>query len=164
MTDGPESRQVPLKSLLCQLDQFTRWSPAVSKPVEEDVHACFEGSWEQSWFCWLWRENSKYFLKFYLFTPPGGANYPLFPHQDVVPLIDPCSGFVSPAADAEQQPSVGRATESLVDYGDRKPHQCPHHRGESPPCLPTGDLLEETSQERRWKSRVWLRGKANYFF
>ncbi|TRZ16137.1 hypothetical protein HGM15179_010971, partial [Zosterops borbonicus] len=78
-------------------------------------YACYEG------------ENSNYFLKFYLITPPEGANDPLFPHQDVVPLIDPCSGVVSPAAGAEQQPSVGRTIESLADYSDRKPHQCPHH-------------------------------------
>lgn len=37
---------------------------------------------------------------------------PLFPHQDVVPLIDPCSSFVSPAAGAEQQSSVGRVIEA----------------------------------------------------
>ncbi|KAM7071288.1 LOW QUALITY PROTEIN: protein SPMIP7 [Acridotheres tristis] len=74
-------------------------------------------------------ENSNYFPKFYLFTPPVEVNYPLFPHQGVVPLIDPCSGFVSPAAGAEQQSSVGRAIESLADYSDRKPHHTPNIPG-----------------------------------
>lgn len=133
-SDGPESQASALKSLQlpCQLNQFTRWSPKVSMSVEEDVYACYEGSWEQSRFCQLWRENSNYFLKFYLFTLPVGSNDPSFPHQDVVPSIDPCSAFVSPAAGAEQQPSVGRAIESPADFSNRKSHQCPHHRWESP--------------------------------
>ncbi|KAM4906276.1 LOW QUALITY PROTEIN: protein SPMIP7 [Sylvia borin] len=73
-------------------------------------------------------ENSNYFLKFYLFTLPVGTNDPLFPHLHVVPLIDLCPGFVNPAAGAEQQPSVGRAIESMADCSNKKPHQCPHQR------------------------------------
>lgn len=108
--------------------------------VEGSVYVCYEGSWEQSQFCHLWRENSTFFFKFYLFTPPVGANYPLFPHQDVVPLIGPSSRFVSPAACAEQQSSVGRAVKSLADHSNREPLQCPQHRWESPawPQRPPG--------------------------
>lgn len=74
-----KGRKVPLGSpqLPCQLNQLTRWSPRVSKSVEGDVCVCYEGSWEQSQFYHLWRENSSYFLKCYLFTPPVGANYKL---------------------------------------------------------------------------------------
>ncbi|NXP18081.1 SPT48 protein, partial [Scytalopus superciliaris] len=89
-------------------------------------------------------EYSNSFLKFYLLTPPVGVNYPLIPHQIVVPLVGSCLGFVSPTADAEQQPSVGRTIECLVDYSDTSG---PHPRRESP-----ARPQEETSPDRQWKS------------
>lgn len=119
-------------------------------------------------------KTSNSFLKFNPFTPPAGPNYPLFPHRDDVPLADPCSGFVSPGADADLQPNVGRAIESLVDYSDVKPHQripITEKRGQTAHRRQM-ILLEETSQNGRWNSRAVsaasvrarLRGKANYYF
>lgn len=137
------------------------------------MHACCERSWEQTWLCQLWR-NGNSFLKFNPFTSLVEPNYPLFPHRDDVPLVDPCSGFVSPGADADLQPNVGRAVESLVYYSDWKPHQQVPITGKrgQPPHRRQMILLEETSQDRRWNSRAvsaasvraQLRGKANYSF
>ncbi|XP_054049147.1 spermatogenesis-associated protein 48 [Rissa tridactyla] len=101
-------------------------------------------------------KTSNSFLKFNPFTPPVGPNYPLFPHRDDVPLADPCSGFVSPGADADLQPNVGRAIESLVDYSDVKPHQripITEKRGQTAHRRQM-ILLEETSQNGRWNSRA----------
>uniref|UniRef100_A0A663MV53 Uncharacterized protein n=1 Tax=Athene cunicularia TaxID=194338 RepID=A0A663MV53_ATHCN len=78
-------------------------------------------------------------LKLNPFTPPVGLNYPLFPHQDDGPLVDPCSGFMSPGVGADLQRNVGRPIESLVEYSD-----VPSHRKEGP----------KTSQDRRWKTRA----------
>lgn len=125
--------------------------------VEGSVYVCYEGSWEQSQFCHLWRENSTYFFKFYLFTPPVGANYPLFPHQDVVPLIGPCSVLwvqqhvlnSSPVLEEQSNPWQTTAIGNIPSVPSTGERAQPDHR----------DLLEETSQDRRGKSRVWLRGK-----
>lgn len=128
--------------------------------VEGSVYVCYEGSWEQSQFCHLWRENSTYFFKFYLFTPPVGANYPLFPHQDIVPLIGPSSRFVSPAACAEQQSSVGRAVKSLADHSNREHPQCPQQVRE--PSLTT-----ETSWRKPARTEGGSPGydsEVNWFF
>ncbi|KAM6349633.1 protein SPMIP7 [Podargus strigoides] len=118
--------------------------PVVKGPENRHDFASFE------------EKNSISFLKFSPFTPAGDPNYPLFPHRIDVPLVDHCSGFVSPGADAALKPSVGRAIQSLGDCSDVKPHQrIPitekggqiAHRRET-------ILLEETSQNRRWNSRA----------
>ncbi|NXY70937.1 SPT48 protein, partial [Glareola pratincola] len=101
-------------------------------------------------------KTSNSFLKFNPFTPPVGPNYPLFPHRGDVPLEDPCSGFMSPGADADLQPNIGRAIESLVDYSDVKPHQripITEKRGQTDHRRQM-ILLEETNQNRRWNSRA----------
>ncbi|NXA40452.1 SPT48 protein, partial [Eudromia elegans] len=101
-------------------------------------------------------KDSESFLKFNPYTCAGEPNYPLFPHRDDVSLVDPCSGFVSPGADAELQPYVGRAIESLVDYSDVKPHQRVPASGERGQAAHRRRLilLEETSRDRRWNSRA----------
>nr|XP_009680203.1 PREDICTED: uncharacterized protein C7orf72 homolog [Struthio camelus australis] len=101
-------------------------------------------------------KDSNSFLKFNPYTAAGEVNYPLFPHRDDVPLVDPCSGFVSPGADADLQPNTGRAIESLVDYSDVKPHQrvpISEKRGQTAHRRQM-ILLEESSQDRRWNSRA----------
>ncbi|XP_030300526.1 spermatogenesis-associated protein 48 [Calypte anna] len=87
---------------------------------------------------------------------PVWPNCPLFPHRIDVPLVDPCSGFVSAGADAALQPNVGRAIESLVDYSDVKPHQRVPITGKRGPKAHRKQmiLLEETNQNRRWNSRA----------
>ncbi|KAM6375908.1 protein SPMIP7 [Alca torda] len=118
--------------------------PVVRGPENRHDFASFE------------EKNSNSFLKFNPFTPPVGPNYPLFPHRDDVPLADPCSGFVSPGADADLQPNIGRAIESLVDYSDVKPHQripITEKRGQTAHRRQM-ILLEETNQNRRWNSRA----------
>ncbi|KAM6210914.1 LOW QUALITY PROTEIN: protein SPMIP7 [Sarcoramphus papa] len=116
--------------------------PVVRGPESRHTFSSFE------------EKNSNSFLKFNPFTPPVGPNYPLFPHWDNVPLVDPCSGFVSPGADG-LQPNVGRAIESLVDYSDVKPHQQVPITGKrgQPAHRRQMILLEETS-DRRWNSRA----------
>eukprot|EP00076_Gallus_gallus_P007110 XP_003640831.1 spermatogenesis-associated protein 48 [Gallus gallus] len=101
-------------------------------------------------------KDSNSFLKFHPDTPPFGPNYPLFPHRDDVPLVDPCSGFVSVGGDAELQPGVGKVIESLVDYSDVKPHQRVPTAGKGVRTAHRRHmiLLEETSQDRRWNSRA----------
>ncbi|KGL92277.1 Uncharacterized protein C7orf72, partial [Charadrius vociferus] len=118
--------------------------PVVRGPENRHGFASFE------------EKNSNSFLKFNPFTPPVGPDYPLFPHRDDVPLVDPCSGFVSPGADADLQPNVGRAIESLVDYSDVKPHQQIPVTGKRGQTAHRRQmiLLEETSQNRRWNSRA----------
>ncbi|KFQ64908.1 Uncharacterized protein C7orf72, partial [Phaethon lepturus] len=118
--------------------------PVVRCPENRHSFASFE------------EKNSNSFLKFNPFTPPVGPNYPLFPHRDDVPLVDPCSGFVSSGADADLQPNVGRTIESLVDYSDVKPHQripITGQKGQTAHRRPM-ILLEEISQNRRWNSRA----------
>ncbi|KFV58845.1 Uncharacterized protein C7orf72 [Tyto alba] len=116
--------------------------PVVRGPENRHVFASFE------------EKTSNYFLKLNPFTSPVGPNYPLFPHWDVVPLVDPCSGFVSPGADADLQPNVGRTMESPVDYSDVKPHQQVHITGKrgQPAHRRQMILLEKTNQDTRWNS------------
>ncbi|NXU23107.1 SPT48 protein, partial [Thalassarche chlororhynchos] len=118
--------------------------PVVRGPENRHGFASFE------------EKNSNSSLKFNPFTSPVELNYPLFPHRDDVPLVDPCSGFVSPGEDAYLQPNVGRAIESLVDYSDWKPHQRVPITGKrgQPAHRRQMILLEETSQDRRWNSRA----------
>ncbi|KAK4826035.1 hypothetical protein QYF61_003934 [Mycteria americana] len=136
--------------------------PVVRGPENRHGFASFE------------EKNSNSFLKFNPVISPVEPNYPLFPHRDDVPLVDPCLGFVSPGAGADLQPNVGRAIESLVDYSDWKPHQWVPITGKrgQPAHRRQMTLLEETSQDRRRNSRAvsaasvrgQLRGKANYYF
>ncbi|NWX88944.1 SPT48 protein, partial [Nothoprocta pentlandii] len=118
--------------------------PFVRGPEDRHDYASFE------------EKDSKSFLKFNPYTCAGEPNYPLFPHRDDVSLVDPCSGFVSPGADAELQPCVGRPIESLVDYSDVKPQQrVPVSGGRGQAAHRRRlILLEETSQDRRWNSRA----------
>uniref|UniRef100_A0A674IHD7 Uncharacterized protein n=1 Tax=Terrapene triunguis TaxID=2587831 RepID=A0A674IHD7_9SAUR len=119
-------------------------------------------------------KDSNSFLKFNPYSPPVGPDYPLFPHRDNVPLADPCSGFMSPGADADLQPCCGRTIESLVDYSDVKPHQRVPLPEKTAQTTHTRHvvLLEEVSQDRRWNSRAVsdasirarLGGKANYYY
>ncbi|NXG37665.1 SPT48 protein, partial [Dromaius novaehollandiae] len=113
------------------------------------------GSEDRHDFASFEEKDSNSFLKFHLYTSPGELNYPLFPHRDYVSLVDPCSGFVSPGADAELQPNIGRAIESLVDYSDVKPHQRVPISGKRGQTAHRRQmiLLEEISQDRRWNSR-----------
>ncbi|XP_051466223.1 spermatogenesis-associated protein 48 [Apus apus] len=101
------------------------------------------------------KKNSNSYFHFSQFPIPGWPNCPLFPHRIDVPLVDPCSGFVSPGADADLQPNVGRVIESLVDYSDVKPHQRIPIGGQSGQTAHKRHmiLLQETSQNRRWNSR-----------
>ncbi|XP_021243984.1 uncharacterized protein C7orf72 homolog isoform X2 [Numida meleagris] len=132
-----------------QHQQYQNWlkktcMPFVRGPENRHDFASFE------------EKDSNSFLKFHPDTPPFGPNYPLFPHRDDVPLVDPCSGFVSAGGDAELQPGVGKAIESLVDYSDVKPHQRVPTVGKGARTTHRRHmiLLEETSQDRRWNSRA----------
>ncbi|OXB60561.1 hypothetical protein ASZ78_017007 [Callipepla squamata] len=93
-------------------------------------------------------KDSNSFHKFHADTPPYEPNYPLVPHQDDVPLVDLCSGFVSAGRDPE--PGIGKANESVVDYNDVKPHQRVPTAGKGVQTAYGRHviLLEETSQDR----------------
>ncbi|XP_015709838.1 spermatogenesis-associated protein 48 [Coturnix japonica] len=110
-------------------------------------------------------KGSNSFLKFNPDTPPFRPNYSLFPHRDDVPLIDPCSGFVSAGADADLRPGVGKFIESLADYSDVKPQQRVPTVGNGARAVHKRHMIlqEEISQDRRWNSRAvpaaWIRAK-----
>ncbi|XP_073741137.1 protein SPMIP7 isoform X2 [Callorhinus ursinus] len=92
----------------------------------------------------------------YPYPPPYGRDYPLFPLRDDVPLVDACSGLLSPGGDADLKPGFGRTIPSLVDFSDVKPH----HRVPRPDTgfqttlKRQNILLEELKQDRRWNSRA----------
>ncbi|XP_028381100.1 spermatogenesis-associated protein 48 [Phyllostomus discolor] len=92
----------------------------------------------------------------YPYPPPRGADFPLFPLRDDVPLGDPCSGFLSPGANADLKPGVGRAIPSLVDFRDVKPQQrVPRpDSGEHTALRRQTLFLEELKQDRKWNSRA----------
>ncbi|KAI6075407.1 hypothetical protein LUU34_01357400 [Aix galericulata] len=107
-------------------------------------------------------KDSNSFLKFHPHTPPVGPNYPSFPHRDDVPLVDPCSGFVSAGGDADLQPHVGRTIESLVDYSDVKPQQRVPIAGKGARTAHRRHMIlqEETSQDRRTPNIPGYTGKT----
>lgn len=90
------------------------------------------------------------------YPPPRGPGYPLFPLRDDVPLGDPCSGFLSPGADAELKPGIGRTIPSLADSSDVKPQQRvprPDTRLQTTRKRQTL-FLDELKQDRKWNSRA----------
>uniref|UniRef100_UPI001A9E28F1 spermatogenesis-associated protein 48 n=1 Tax=Ictidomys tridecemlineatus TaxID=43179 RepID=UPI001A9E28F1 len=91
----------------------------------------------------------------YPYPPPYGPDYPLFPLRDDVPLVDPCSGFVSPGGDADLKPGIGRTIPNLADFSDVKPqHRIPRPDPEFPTTVKRQTILfEELQQSRRWNSR-----------
>ncbi|XP_037011932.2 spermatogenesis-associated protein 48 isoform X1 [Artibeus jamaicensis] len=92
----------------------------------------------------------------YPYPPPHGPDYPLFPLRDDVPLGDPCSGFLSPGADADLKPDIGRTIPSLVDFSDVKPQQrVPRPDTGLQTTLKRQTLfLDELKQDRKWNSRA----------
>nr|XP_003407161.1 spermatogenesis-associated protein 48 [Loxodonta africana] len=92
----------------------------------------------------------------YPYPPPYGPNYPLFPLRDDEPLGDPCSQFLSPGADADLKPGVGRTIPNLVDFSDVKPQQrVPRpDSGFNTTIKRQKILLEELQQDKRWNSRA----------
>ncbi|XP_007895658.2 spermatogenesis-associated protein 48 [Callorhinchus milii] len=96
------------------------------------------------------------FTRWSPFAEAPDDNYPLAPLRRDVPLVDPCSGFVSAGADADLETGV-KAIPSLVDLsGDVRPnHRAPNPAGRSqtPPNFPS--FLEyETADDKQWNSRA----------
>ncbi|CAO2640656.1 Spermatogenesis-associated protein 48 [Lemmus lemmus] len=91
----------------------------------------------------------------YPYPPPYGKEYPLFPLRDDVPLGDPCSGFLSPGADADLKPGIGRTIPNLVSFSDVKPqNRVPRpDKGFQTTIKRQTVLSEELQQSRRWNSR-----------
>ncbi|XP_020042780.2 protein SPMIP7 isoform X1 [Castor canadensis] len=91
----------------------------------------------------------------YPYPPPYGPDYPLFPLRDDVPLVDPCSGFISPGCDADLKPGIGRTIPSLVDYSDVKPQNRVPRPGTGFQTTIKRQMIlsEEMQQDRRWNSR-----------
>ncbi|XP_040209253.1 spermatogenesis-associated protein 48 [Rana temporaria] len=54
-------------------------------------------------------------------TSPAMSGYCLNPLRDDVPLLDPCSGFMSAGADADLRPGTGKSIPCLADQSDVKP-------------------------------------------
>ncbi|XP_076975065.1 protein SPMIP7 isoform X2 [Tamandua tetradactyla] len=92
----------------------------------------------------------------YPYPPPYGPDYPLFPLRDDVPMGDPCSGFLSPGADADLKPGIGRTIPNLASFNDVKPqHRVPRpDTGFNTTIRRKKVLLEELQQDQRWNSRV----------
>lgn len=69
-------------------------------------------------------------------TGPDLPGYSLSPLRDDVPLLDPCSGFMSAGADADLRTGSGRSIPCLADESDVKPvHSDPW--GQSMRCKTT---------------------------
>ncbi|XP_040602595.1 spermatogenesis-associated protein 48 [Mesocricetus auratus] len=91
----------------------------------------------------------------YPYPPPYGPAYPLFPLRDDMSLGDPCSGFLSPGADADLKPGVGRTIPNLASFDDVKPqNRVPRpDNGFQTTIKRQTVLLEELQQSRLWNSR-----------
>uniref|UniRef100_A0A8C6VL58 Uncharacterized protein n=1 Tax=Naja naja TaxID=35670 RepID=A0A8C6VL58_NAJNA len=117
--------------------------PFVRGPEDRHFFACFK------------EKDSNAFLKSNPFLPPEDKNYLLAPHRDDVPIINPCSGFLSPGGKVDRQILDNRAYEPLRDGKDA-------HSSQQAPvfCRKTqaGDrkslLLREINQDQRWNSRA----------
>nr|XP_020661897.1 uncharacterized protein C7orf72 homolog [Pogona vitticeps] len=101
---------------------------------------------------------SNAFLKTNPFLPPEDKKYPLAPHRDDVPIINPCSGSVSPGASAEadQQIPYRKIVESWGDGRDVQPQHgepVPHYRTQTANRRPSL-LLERGKQNQQWNSRA----------
>ncbi|XP_075396163.1 protein SPMIP7-like [Tenrec ecaudatus] len=92
----------------------------------------------------------------YPYPPPYGPDYPLFPLRDDISLSDPCSQFLSPGADADLKPGIGRTIPTLVNFSDVKPQQrVPRpDTGFNTTINRQKILLEELQQDKRWNSRT----------
>ncbi|XP_044151203.1 spermatogenesis-associated protein 48 [Bufo gargarizans] len=68
------------------------------------------------------RANFQYYVDSTASSPemPG---YCLHPLRDDVPLVDPCSGFMSPGADADVSPVTGKTIPCLADISYVKPQE-----------------------------------------
>ncbi|KAG8139623.1 hypothetical protein E2320_002388, partial [Naja naja] len=119
------------------------YMPFVRGPEDRHFFACFK------------EKDSNAFLKSNPFLPPEDKNYLLAPHRDDVPIINPCSGFLSPGGKVDRQILDNRAYEPLRDGKDA-------HSSQQAPvfCRKTqaGDrkslLLREINQDQRWNSRA----------
>ncbi|XP_072009184.1 protein SPMIP7 isoform X2 [Engystomops pustulosus] len=64
------------------------------------------------------------FVKFNpMSSSPDMPGYCLHPLRDDVPIVDPCTGFMSPAAEAELRRVTGKTIPSMLDPSDEKPQQ-----------------------------------------
>ncbi|XP_018413550.1 PREDICTED: uncharacterized protein C7orf72 homolog [Nanorana parkeri] len=87
-------------------------------------------------------------------TSPDMPGYCLNPHRDDVPLIDPCSGFMSAGADADLRPGTGKTIPCLADQIDVKPlHNDPWERtSQGIRCTtapPSGTVTSQTQYKPR---------------
>ncbi|XP_061446408.1 protein SPMIP7 [Rhineura floridana] len=105
--------------------------------------------------------HSKYsnaFLKSNPFIPPEDKSYPLAPHRDDLPVINLCSGFMSPGArsEADQQIMYNKTIDPLGNGRDRQPPQwapIPHRTAQIADKR-LSLLLKEVNQDQRWSSRL----------
>uniref|UniRef100_A0A8D0BTJ4 Uncharacterized protein n=1 Tax=Salvator merianae TaxID=96440 RepID=A0A8D0BTJ4_SALMN len=83
------------------------------------------GPEDRHYFASFQDKDSNAFLKSNPFIPPEDENYPLAPHRDDLSIINPCSGLLSPGAEAEanQQIMSNRTIEALRDGGGTQPPQ-----------------------------------------
>lgn len=116
------------------------YMPFVRGPENRHFFASFED------------KNSNSFLKFNPYSSPEANDYPLAPHRDDVPIINPCSGFLSPGAGADE-----KITPQRDGPDGRSPAKAsvPHRRTQSAHIKPSL-LSEELKLDRRWNSRALL--------
>ncbi|XP_075445202.1 protein SPMIP7 [Ascaphus truei] len=81
---------------------------------------------------------------------PSMTGYCVHPHRDNVPLLDPCSGFVSSGADADLRPGTGKTIPSLVDQSYVKPQNTDPWLGRvrSRTALPKRAVILHPQQKR----------------
>ncbi|XP_068092619.1 protein SPMIP7 isoform X2 [Hyperolius riggenbachi] len=86
---------------------------------------------------------------------PHLTGYCLHPLRDDVPLLDPCSGFLSSGADADMRPATGRRIPCLAGLSDAKHpvHTDPHHLLQGARChTVTRQAQEKSSKVDKWNS------------
>ncbi|KAK6491704.1 spermatogenesis-associated protein 48 isoform X1 [Huso huso] len=104
-------------------------------------------------------KGSPYFTKFNPYASPPADKCSLAPLRDDVPIVDPCSGFVSTGADADLQPG-GRNIPILGSY--KSDEYGVKGRPQTPPTRPSS-WQGDQAEEKRWNSRAvsdaYLRAK-----
>ncbi|XP_072268204.1 protein SPMIP7 isoform X2 [Pyxicephalus adspersus] len=95
-------------------------------------------------------------------TSPDMSGYCLNPLRDDMPLVDPCSGFMSAGADADLRPGTGRKIPCLVDRTDVKPgHNDPREQRKRCKTAPPSGLVSSYTQRnissQRFKDEEYLK-------
>ncbi|XP_029140013.1 spermatogenesis-associated protein 48 [Protobothrops mucrosquamatus] len=143
-------------SCLTPIDSLHKMHLNQHKDLLKKMYMPFvRGPEDRHFFASFQEKDSNTFLKSNPFLPPEDKNYLLAPHRNDVPIINPCSGSVSPGGKVEQQILDNKAYESLQDGKDT-------HSSKQEPVfyrrVQTADrrslFLKEINQDQWWNARA----------